>query len=124
MTAAELQTSKFPDVRDIPIELQPFTKKARLISIVQRRNEKAFYNQHNRVQKRDQENARHRLKSEFQQKLRDEKAGNSGYAAWQPNAISDVKVKMWSHMLNQSKRRMSPLRGDDERQLSPDIRMA
>lgn len=38
----ELQTSKFPPVQNVPIELAPFKTKLRLAKINQRKNEKKF----------------------------------------------------------------------------------
>lgn len=35
--------SKFPNVSDIPIDLQPFKKKLQMVQIAQRRNEKRYF---------------------------------------------------------------------------------
>ena len=95
--ASELRmVSQFPNVSNIPIDLQPFKKKLQMVQIVQQRNEKRYFHD---LQIFNKLGIQHKYKKQLEEELKAQ-SNNSD-----PNAINENKVKLWSHLIAKKKER-------------------
>ena len=92
--------SYFPSVCNVPIELQPFEKKARLVSLVQRRKFKQFVRE-SKAQEKYLKIARTR---QLAGGMREDPLYNDH------SAVSVLKVKQWMNELSNSTSVMSGAR--------------